>query len=704
MYVSRSSAFKMVSDRDNCSGYKSCTPCTTKSTCKWSLVYQSCTKEKQQLTSNYSNLTIRNQSHCPRYIITKKMAFVGEQYRYTVGLSNDVTGFAQYLQKRDIVCDFGDGREVEAWVINNTKIVCNIVVQPDFPNEPVVSRLLVYNHSVIVDGVLLGLDDMSDYYFHSYRGDSHYRCSGPERDDDCVSTFWYDTAGARNYLKQCQAENPCTGAYVTSIGVTAATAQIPKLKILAIDPIVAPWTGVTTMTVRVTNRWSLIERNTTAIVTVTVAGRDCVDPRAIDDGQTVACEMSPVAADELGRVRVRVTFRGRDHRQMSITVTSLQYLHKVYPEITGFSPKCGHVNGGTRLTVTGHHLNAIGNSTMVNVLIGEQQIKCRTVERTDDHITCETDQAKANATGVVEVKFGQSLVKYVTAPLFVYTHDPELYKGQFYEGLASGGTMLMVSGQHFSCIETAEVFIKDAARKTGCEVLNDTRMACRSPSFLDTTTVHKTLNLGVHVRFLGREFDLRLPSDSQQYHLYSDPEITDFEVLPSEISDSAVVVIVIHGSGLDHGYTAEDVVVRPWNSNASFVTLCNVTSIQRDRIVCQSNNITNPRGIRQLNAIVVTIGNALVYNITVSKSYQSIDNITTVRPNDFSISSLYGVIQFDRLLFFAFQFIVFIVVLCTIVVYIIFFRSKTTRENEMSTYPLPCGDLKFLRKHKTTTV
>lgn len=700
MYVYRSSAYEMVSeysDSVNCSRYRSCVPCTTKNVCKWSLVHQNCRRRKESLTLGHSHLTIRNQSHCPRYVVTKKSAFVGEQYKYTINLSNDVIGYARYLQRREIICDFGDGTsQVEAWIQNDTVIVCNSIMQPDFPMEPVVRRLLVYAHSVIIDGELLGLDDMSDYYFHSYRSDSHHHCGGPETNDDCVSAFWYDTAGKRNYLKRCPATNPCTGSYTTLIGPTTSVAFVPELKILTIDPIVAPWTGATTITIRVTNRWAFIEDN--AIVTVAVAGRDCADPRLMDDGHAVACEMSPVATDELGRVRVRITLHGRDHYQASLSVTSLHNLHMVRPEITGFSPTCGHVNGGTRLKIAGRHLNGIGDSTTVNITVGEQHIECRPIELSDDHITCETGRANENATGVVQVKFGRSLVKYIADPLFVYTAEPTLYVGQRFEGLASGGTTLMVRGRHFSCITTAEVFVKDAARKTLCVVLDDTRMACRSPGFLNTAIVHKTLDLGVRVHFLDREFDLYLPLNSRQYHLYSDPEITSFQVLPVEPSDSAAVVIVIHGLGLDHGYVAEDVIVRPGNSVAE---LCNVTSIHRDRIICQSNNTYN--GLHQLDSIVVAIGNALVYNVTVSKSYQTVNDSDTIEPDDLSTSSLYGVISFNHLL----QFVVFVIVLCIIVVYVTYFRSKTTVVNEtttMATYPLSHDDLKCMRRHKTTSV
>jgi len=234
----------------------------------------------------------------------------------------------------------------------------------------------------------------------------------------------------------------------------------------------------------------------------------------------------------------------------------------------------------------------------------------------------------SNATGVssarVKVQFDGGPIKYVQNPAWwtlCTIGESALDAGQTFSGTVSGGTSVPVHGVRFSCVTDAHFYVhdRDGARyqhATGCRVVNDTYMECRSPdmrrasSAVDVATAAVFPDFGVRARDCGegRVFDLPVQPQQQRlsattvrspFSVYADPVYVDFE-----IRDGAVIISSGHPSSLGKGYVAGDVAVRFRNSTGG----CHVTSLSRHEIVCEPNSTTTATVLEQLRCIVVTVG------------------------------------------------------------------------------------------------
>lgn len=172
--------------------------------------------------------------------------------------------------------------------------------------------------------------------------------------------------------------------------------------------------------------------------------------------------------------------------------------------------------------------------------------------------------------------------------------------------IASGGTVLRVSGEHLACVRnaTAYVLLNGTKNTADCFMIDDSRMECRSPSlsdaFLESVVVNSwplRLRLGFKaLTATGHVVDLNVGPDALYLTVHKDPMFQDFVV----IAGSDVVIINTHHS-VDHGgYRVEDVVVQMPHSKGN----CTVVSVKHNYIECRCGLASATHAIRLLKVAI----------------------------------------------------------------------------------------------------
>lgn len=573
------------------------------------------------------------ETDCPQFKVDKFSWLKDVTYSYTLSVSNDKKDFMAYLRSVTITCAlqtyYLKGR------VDKNEIKCegNKRTHVDFQ----LSKQMIYFYYIKFNNnsVILRLDNDSDYYVPHY----DHEC-GVKRDDDCMTCGW-TANGYINYFKRCSSANRCSGLYqfydrryvqnFTAIATAAAATTVPlqcaNASISSVAPVSAPWTGGTVVRVTVKNHWILTEKK---LVTVTVAGRECTDPRSVDN-ETISCTVSPPPREEpksvsdpakLTEGSIVVEYGPRQRFSIASTFT----FKLVNPRLMDVRPTCGPLSGGTPLIITGQHLDV---GTSVRVVVGNDTT-CYVVDRSADRISCLTGSADAPTGGAIRVVFDGGLTKQAAdRQTFIFTGNPVLDASQPLAGIVSGGTAVPVRGRHFSCARNTVMAVhlhNGTVHQTGCQMHNDTFMVCRSPTLsvddLTTRRVHTTttaaeddeadeatpigsLAFELYVTYDGGSIAKPRPGNGDampRYHLYADPVLDDL------VSDGHAVTVI--GRNIDWGYAAQyqgnDTVVRLLiNDDLTVSTECDVTSVDRHRIVCMPKAAADLDSVR---AVEVTFG------------------------------------------------------------------------------------------------
>ncbi|XP_026805420.1 plexin A3-like [Rhopalosiphum maidis] len=646
----------------DCPESNTCTTCTKKPLCSWSVELQACLKTKL-LQAPRSNLIIHNETHCPRFTVVNKSSVAGASFKYTVRILNDAEGaVAAFLNSSTITCCI-ESCDFRGSVVDDS-IVCVAIRTPRSYFADGATALISYIY-VMFGNKTLRYDDDADHYYTIYDRDCAVSVATAAA-DDCATCLWND-AGYKHYLKLCPTGHPCTGSYWVydkrdedgnmKFRFAAADDEVVRIRcaelsILSVRPLYAPRTGsgTTTMTITVRNHRMLAENRT---VTVAVAGRHCEYPVMYDD-RTITCSVpqSSASVAAAGPVEVVYTSSSSSRRRTTrFALRSSETVGFVDPETTSVRPTCGPASGGSTLTVRGRFLDT-GNAVRVTVVAdaGEKEagetviMTCDTVSRDRHTIVCRTaaavrhngDYSYNASAGVssarVKVQFDGGPIKYVQSPAswtVCAGGDAAFDAGQTFAGTVSGGTAVPVRGVRFQCVADAQFYVHDRdgviyQHAAGCRVVNDTYMECRSPDMRHATAavdVPAALpDFGVRARYCGEDRSSDLPALQLRssatavrspFSVYADPVYVGFE-----IRDGAVVITGGHSSTSGWGYAADDVAVRFRNSTGG----CRVMSVSRHEIVCTPTPSTTATVLDQLRRVVVTVGGDGGYACDVHKN------------------------------------------------------------------------------------
>ncbi|XP_026804999.1 uncharacterized protein LOC113548356 [Rhopalosiphum maidis] len=303
VFESCCSTLETESNNTSCSNALTCTKCTIKAQCQWSLEQQKCIKK---ILIHFSSLTASTIRECPQFSVDKQYDYNDYfvNLKYIVKVSNDSVGFMNYLRTseiflrrtlyRDQSLIKGKTNDSLIFSLRTTAIFYKIF------NIPSITEFLF----IEFNGVMLRFDNVGDHYVTFYRRDD--KCANDENDKFCATCAW-NYNGYSNYLKWCLDESVCEGRkqlYLKNnaediISVASlldrqneevyVTNDCPEVNVTAVHPLFGPHTGGTVVTITVRNHWILAEDTT---ILVMVAGMVCMNPRT-SGFETITCTTSP---------------------------------------------------------------------------------------------------------------------------------------------------------------------------------------------------------------------------------------------------------------------------------------------------------------------------------------------------------------------------------------------------------------------------
>ncbi|XP_022170950.1 uncharacterized protein LOC111034179 [Myzus persicae] len=309
LLVSEYPSILLYSNETSCSDSMTCTKCTIKPMCIWSLQQQACENRTQFNSSGFIVVRIEK---CPRFSVVKEFNYDKStvSLKYIVKLSNDMVGVRNYFN--DIVlynrfptyCKYPT-RQVNTY--NETIISCDFFVKKLYfdHNNP----SYTFFTFIKFNDVILRFDNVADHYVTFY---GHEECANDEKYNSCATCAW-NNDGYSHYLIWCSSNHTCqvnknvymknNGYEQLSLKLTHLTNNCAEINVTAVNPLSGPETGGTTLTITVRNHRILADNRT---VMVTVAGTVCVNPRTLGP-ETITCTTSQYNETLSGPILVEYT-------------------------------------------------------------------------------------------------------------------------------------------------------------------------------------------------------------------------------------------------------------------------------------------------------------------------------------------------------------------------------------------------------------
>ncbi|XP_028923456.1 plexin-A3 [Ornithorhynchus anatinus] len=271
--------------------------------------------------------------------------------------------------------------------------------------------------------------------------------------------------------RKCQLRAHCPAPKANWMHPSKRNPRCSHPRITQIQPATGPKEGGTRVTVSGENLGL-----TYFEVAVRVAGVRCNSiPAEYISAERIVCEMeeSLVPNPPPGPVELCVGDCSADYRTQSEQLYTF-----VTPSFHRVNPSRGPASGGTRLTISGNHLDA-GSRVTVAVRDGE----CQFVRRNAQEIVC---ISPASALGPSQAPVTLSIDRAnVPNPGLSYTYaqDPAIARLEPAWSIFNGSTTITVTGTHLLTIQEPRVRAKYSGIETinTCHVLNDTVMLCKAP-------------------------------------------------------------------------------------------------------------------------------------------------------------------------------------------------------------------------------
>ncbi|XP_026955651.1 plexin-A3 isoform X6 [Sagmatias obliquidens] len=277
----------------------------------------------------------------------------------------------------------------------------------------------------------------------------------------------------------CSARTPRTPMKVTSMVTPSWTSPWSGMEISPstsplpseIHPLMGPKEGGTRITI-VGENLGLTSRD----VGLRVAGVRCNSiPAEYVSAERIVCEMeeSLVPSPPPGPAELCISDCSADFRTQSEQLYSF-----VTPTFDRVSPSRGPASGGTRITISGHSLDA-GSRVTVTVRDGE----CQFVRRDAEAIVC---ISPVSTLGPSQASITLAIDRAnISSPgvLYTYTQDPTVTRLEPTWSIINGSTSITVSGTHLLTVQEPRVRAKYRGIETTntCQVINDTAMLCKAP-------------------------------------------------------------------------------------------------------------------------------------------------------------------------------------------------------------------------------
>uniref|UniRef100_A0A8C1PYK1 Plexin A3 n=1 Tax=Cyprinus carpio TaxID=7962 RepID=A0A8C1PYK1_CYPCA len=333
----------------------------------------------------------------------------------------------------------------------------SIVWDGDFPiDKPSSMRALLYKCEAQRDSCGLCL-----------KADSMFECGWCLADKKCLLKQ-HCPSPEHNWMHQGRRNVRCSHPRITKI-----------------RPLTGPKEGGTRVTIEGENLGLQVRE----ITHVRVAGVRC-NPAASEyiSAERIVCDMeeSLMSSPPGGPVELCIGDCSAEYRTQSSQMYSF-----VTPSFNRVRPEKGPVSGGTRLTISGRHLDA--GSAVTVFLAQEECLFVRTVRE----IVCVTPPS-ASGSGTSSVKLLIDKAEVTSATHYIYSEDPTISSVEPNWSIINGSTTLTVTGTNLLTIQEPKVRAKYGGVETTnvCTLVNDSVLTCLAPGIIYTK--RQVPDFGVH--------------------------------------------------------------------------------------------------------------------------------------------------------------------------------------------------------------
>uniref|UniRef100_A0A672N3R0 Plexin-A1 n=1 Tax=Sinocyclocheilus grahami TaxID=75366 RepID=A0A672N3R0_SINGR len=438
----------------NCSVHQSCLSCVNGSfPCHWCKYRHMCTHNANDCSFQEGRVNMSEE--CPQILPST-------QIYIPVGVMKPITLLARNLPQpqsgqRNYECIFyiqGKEYSVTALRFNSTSIQCQKTMYDyegnDISDLPV-DLSVVWNGDFVIDNPY----NIQAYLYKCYAmRDSCGMCLKADPRFDC---------GWCVQEKKCSLRQECAPPESIWMHPSAGNSRCTHPKI---NKVTGPRQGGTRLTITGENL-GLQFRD---IMTGVRLGKvPCVPiEEEYISAERIVCLLNDATGYRVQEAQVEVCVRDclADYRALS-------------PRAFTFvvSPAQGPLSGGTRITIEGNHLNA-GSSVLVNIGLHS----CHFKKRSSKEIVCMTPAGVNAGSTPVMVDIDSAELRNPEVK-FNYTEDPTILKIDPVWSIASGGTLLTISGTNLATIKEPKIRAKYGSN---CTVFNNSIMVCLAPSLADS--------------------------------------------------------------------------------------------------------------------------------------------------------------------------------------------------------------------------
>uniref|UniRef100_A0AAZ3Q8C7 Plexin-A1 n=1 Tax=Oncorhynchus tshawytscha TaxID=74940 RepID=A0AAZ3Q8C7_ONCTS len=447
----------------NCSVHQSCLSCVNGSfPCHWCKYRHMCTQNANDCSFQEGRVNMSEE--CPQILPST-------QIYIPVGVMKPITLLAKNLPQpqsgqRNYECIFhiqGATYSVTALRFNSTSIQCQRTSYDyegnDLSDLPV-DLSVVWNENQVID--------------NPFNIQAHlYKCYALR--DSCGMCLKADPRFECGWCvqeKKCSLRQECAPLDSNWMHPTAGNSRCTHPKITKLFPETGPRQGGTRLTITGENL-GLQFRD---ILTGVRLGKvPCIPiEEEYISAERIVCLLNDATGYRVQEANVEVCVRDclTDYRALSPRAFTF-----VTPFFTRVLPAQGPLSGGTRVTIEGNHLNA-GSSVFVN--IGRHP--CHFKKRNAREIVCVTPAGLTPGSTPVMVDIDSAELRNPEVK-YNYTDDPTVLRIEPDWSIASGGTLLTVSGTNLATIREPKIRAKYGSN---CTVFNNSVMVCLAPSVTDS--------------------------------------------------------------------------------------------------------------------------------------------------------------------------------------------------------------------------
>eukprot|EP00064_Thunnus_orientalis_P010158 superscaffoldBa00001351_g10184 len=296
--------------------------------------------------------------------------------------------------------------------------------------------------------------------------------------------------------------------------------------------------------------------------------------------ERIVCLLNDATGYRVQEAQVEVCVRDcvNDYRALSPRPFTF-----VTPYFTRIQPSQGPISGGTRVTIEGSYLNA---GSYVSVSIGPQP--CYFKKRNAREIVCVTPAGFAPGSASVLVDIDDAELRNPEVK-FNYTEDPTVLRIEPDWSIASGGTLLTVSGTNLATIREPKIRAKYGQAESfhNCTVYNNSVMVCLAPSVADSELGFSETGTGPDEIGFYMDNVNALVVVNETFSYYPDPV---FEPLSSSgiLELKPTSPLILKGRNL--------IPAAPGNSRLNYTVLIGETpcvlTLSESQLLCEWPNLT----------------------------------------------------------------------------------------------------------------